>query len=486
MRLEFTLQHTQQMQQKLAPQLIHSIEILQLPLIELQERVQQELEENPTLERVEDERGTEETPEGEGGTETPAEETPPAPEPAEDFDKTFEEIESRQAEWEDYFNEFRPSRAGTAGEKDKKLEAMQNTAARPQTIQDHLFEQFNLVEMPQNVRTVGENIIYNIDRNGRLQFCLDEIVGSIGNSVTLADAEHALDIVQSLDPRGVAGRTTEECLLLQLEPEDPQYDFLGDLIRNHLEDIKKNRLPQIAKKTGRTLEEVKSAIETLSKINPFPGSTFESEGAQFIIPDVVVEEIDGEYIVTLEESFIPHLRVSRHYGNIIRDKTNDQDARNYIKKKILSAKWLIESIEQRQRTLYNVASEIVKSQNKFLDHGLSHLRPLKMQDVADALGIHVSTVSRAIAEKYMQTPRGIFPMKFFFSGAVKTAEGDESRVRVKQRVQEVMEQEDKANPLSDDEIADILMKQGIDIARRTVTKYRKALGVASSRQRRVY
>ncbi|MBI4616122.1 MAG: RNA polymerase factor sigma-54 [Planctomycetes bacterium] len=489
MRLEFAQIHDLRQVQKLAPQLIHSIEILQLPVLELQDRVQQELEENPTLERIEEQDERAEAPE-EGSAEAAKEEEPVAeatetPErSAEEFESTFEELESRQAEWDDYFNQFSVSRI--SGEKDKKLEAMQNTAAKPITLQDHLLDQFNLLEMPPRVRTVGENLIYNIDRNGRLQFSLEEIVQSIGSSVTAEDARDALELIQSLDPPGVGARTTEECLLLQLKTVEGDYEFLKELILHHLEDIKKNRLPQIARKTGRTLEEVKEAIEILSKLNPFPGAAFSTERAQFIIPDVIVEEIDGEYMLTLEESFIPHLRISNHYKSIVRDKSNDVEARKYIDKKIKAAKWLIDSIVQRQQTLYNVASELVNSQKAFLDHGLSHLRPLKMQDVADKLGIHVSTVSRAIAEKYMQTPRGIFPMKFFFSGAVKTQDGDESRVRVKQRVQEVIESEDRANPLSDDEIADKMKAQGIDIARRTVTKYRKALGIASSRQRREY
>jgi RNA polymerase sigma-54 factor len=232
---------------------------------------------------------------------------------------------------------------------------------------------------------------------------------------------------------------------------------------------------------------IDDAIKMIKTLNPKPGRLYSSAQVQYVIPDVIVENIDGRWEVRLEDTYIPRIHISKHYQDMLREQKDDPKVRAYIKKKIESAKWLIESIEQRQNTLFKIAREIVEYQTPFLEHGIDALRPLKMQFIADRVGVHVSTVSRAIADKYMQTPRGIFALKFFFTGGTTRADGEEkSIVAVKQKVRDIVGKEDKTHPLSDEEIAAKLKEEGLDIARRTVTKYRKQLGIPSSRQRRKY
>lgn len=474
MGMELSMGQHQRQELRLAPQLLQKVEILQLTTMELEGRIQAELDENPTLEVVDD------APDAasDGDSEDPREVTD------KELAAEFERLDALNDQWNDEAGSSRH----TAGEKDKKLEALENTAARGTTLQDHLFDQIHMMDIPLRVEEICHEIVYNIDNNGYLLFGYEDIQDTLPFEVSEAEFEEALGLVQTLDPPGVGARTIEECLLLQLDPANPQYNFLRVLIEHHLEDIKRNKLPQVSRRTGRSIEDIKDALGRLGGLNPRPGAIFSVEETHFVIPDVIVELHAGEYVVRVENQYVPQLRISRQYRKMFEMRGNDAQVRQFIKKKLDSAKLLIESIEQRQVTLYNVASEIVKRQKDFLDHGIKHLRPLKMQEVADACSIHVSTVSRAINKKYMQTPRGIFSMKHFFTGGLATTDGEaESQEAVKQLVKEVIDAEDKSKPLSDDEIMKILKeKHSIEIARRTVSKYRKALNIPSSRQRKEY
>jgi RNA polymerase sigma-54 factor len=477
MRLETSLQ--QRLEQRLAPQIIQSIEILQLAAIDLQELIKQELSENEVLEEVTD---ITESSKAQADQRAEAE--------TREIEQTFERLENLD-EWNDYSGPSRQYSGSEDGEeKDRKLEAMQNTASRPESLQDFLFKQFNLleIEMTPEVRGAAEQIIYNIDANGYLQYPLEELVENCGGKFTIEQAQEALGVVQSLEPRGIGGRSAQECLILQLDKDDPLYEKKKLLLERHLDDIWKNKLPKIARDTGDPIEAIKELVLSIAELNPRPGSEHIAEQTHYIKPDVIVEWVDGRYEVRLEDSFFPTLRISPRYRKLFESAKADAKVREYIKKKIESAKWLIESIQQRQNTLSKVCNAIIKYQTDFLDYGTHHLRPLKMQRIADEVGLHVSTVSRAIADKHMQTHRGILPIKFFFTGGTETADGnEESRTSVRQRVKEIIEKEDRSTPLSDDEIADKLQKElGLQIARRTVTKYRKALRIPSSRQRRVY
>jgi len=303
----------------------------------------------------------------------------------------------------------------------------------------------------------------------------------------MKEAGEALAVIQSLDPPGVGARDLKECLLLQLDPLDSDYELHRALIMNHLPDIQANRFPKIERETGRSMEDVKRGVATVCMLNPAPGGLYDNEIVPTVAPDVHVELIDGRYVIRLDERGLPRLRISGDYRDMLRGQPLDTDARQYLQKKMDSARWLIDSIQQRRRTILKVSREIVRAQRDFLDHGISHLKPLKMQEVADRIGMHVATVSRAIRQKYIQTPRGLFIMKFFFTGGTRSAEGGmEAWDAVKQRIKQIVDAEDKTHPLSDEEIMTKLAEKGVALARRTVTKYRKSLNIPSSRQRKMY
>jgi len=473
MKMEISLQPRLEQRLKLAPQIIQSIEILQLPIMALQERITQELEENPVLEVQEEQ------------------EELPQPEPVK-AEPEYEKLADLADNWQDFYQETRPFRSpfrGSSGDgdEDEKLEALQNTPAKPVTLQEHLLSQLGFLDLEPEIVELAENIIGNLDSNGYLEHPLEDIVKATEKDFTEEQAREALKVVQSLEPRGVGARDLAECLLLQLDPDDPEYETKKLLITTYLEDIEKNKLPQIARKIGKSIEDLKDLIAQIGTLNPKPGALYGAEPPPYIVPDVIVEKVNDDYEVTLQEHHLPSLYISPQYRRMLRDRNGNKDTKEWIRRKIESAKWLIESIEQRRSTLYRVAVKIVEKQRAFLDHGISHLKPLKMQDVADEIHVHISTVSRAIAHKYMQTPRGIFDMKFFFTGGLNKADGNvEAWDSVRQKLLEIIQKEDKRHPLSDKEIESRLKAQGIDIARRTVTKYREALNIPSSRKRKVY
>jgi RNA polymerase sigma-54 factor len=492
MRLEAALQARQEMRLKLAPQIIQSIEILQLPLLELRDRIDQELLENPVLEVG----AIEEGPEGEGEeaageeaedlepVEALTEEPETEPEPLEEED--YEAIEEiiRQAEGSyDYY----ARRGSSSGEVDGKRAAIENSPAPDISLEEHLDRQLALFELAPPIREVCENIVANLDWRGYLEYPLEEIVASMETEVTLEQAEEALRVVQGLEPPGVGSRSIEECLLLQLDERREDYEFLTRLIREHFEDVLKNRWPKVVKAMGCTMDELKGAVEEIGRLNPIPGALFGEEAAPHVLPDLSIEWVDGEFRVMLEDASLPSLRICAYYARRLQQKDLDAKTEQYLKEKLQSARWLIDAIQQRRSTLYNIASAIVDVQHGFLEKGPMHLKPLKMQDIADEVGVHVSTVSRAIAGKYVQTPRGIYSLKHFFTGGVEKENGEmESWEVVRQKLQQVIDEEDKSDPLSDEQIAAELGKQGIEIARRTVSKYRKVLGVPSSRRRKEY
>jgi RNA polymerase sigma-54 factor len=490
MRLDISQSQRMGQVMVLAPRMIQSMEILQLPIMALQERIEQELQENPALER----------------SETPGDEEPTAEEIQAEKDdlrdpgtkelvidetngneQDFDRLEALSRDWSDHFNEeHRPSRSGMDEEGDKKHDAMQNMASRPQSLQDYLDDQIAFLEASkQQVRFI-RYLISNIDENGRLVTPLDELARSFDEPLTLAQAEEALHLLQKLDPPGVGARDTRECLLLQLTPETPHRDAVRSLILNHLEDIQHNRLPAIQKRTGFDLNLIKEAIEVLRHLNPWPGSQFTSDNIPYVVPDIIVERTEeGEYTVRLVDDWIPRVYISRHCMELYRDKGADPKAKEYLKRKIQSAQWLLESIEQRRNTLEKVTKAIIKHQRAFLEQGPEHIEPLKMQQIADQVGVHVTTVSRAVDDKWVQTPRGIFPLKRFFGGGTQTATGEEvAWETIKQKLLEIIGNEDKSNPLSDEDLVNKLSDAGYPVARRTVTKYRKMLKIPSSRQRK--
>jgi len=487
MRLSIGLEQRQVQKQILAPRMIQSMEILQLPLQALEERIEQEMNENPLLE-VNDKDSS--LPEEREEREDPDAPTSEEKELVVDDKSTaddFERLESLDREVPDYFDE-RPTRsqAGLQEEGERKLDAMANVADRHVSLQQFLERQICELDLKPEVQRLAMRIITALDSNGYLPNSLTDLLPPGASEELIAQAEEALAVVQQLEPLGVGARDLRECLLLQLQPDMPHYEELRKLINDHLQDMGENRLPLVQRKTGFNIEQINAAWEQLRHLNPKPGAAFSQSMVPTVTPDVFVErQDDGAYRVYMEDGNVPQLRISRYYRQRLQSPDATPEEKEFIKRKINAAQWLIDSINQRRNTLTRVAQSIVEHQKRFLDEGPEFIEPLKMQQVADQVGVHVTTVSRAVDDKWMQTPRGIFPLRGFFVGGTTSADGEEvawDAVRVK--LQEIIDHEDKTKPYSDEDLVDKLAEHGLTVARRTVTKYRKKMGIPSSRQRR--
>jgi RNA polymerase sigma-54 factor len=483
MRLSFGQEMRLAQKQVLAPRMIQSMEILQLPILALQERIDQELQENPALELQETDPDL--PTEMQESADSGDEERELVIDEANGEDD-FERLLNMDEEWPDHFQEnSRPSSNRISDEADRKHDAMANMAARPQSLQDYLHDQLSWLDLSAGLRDMADRIIYNLDSNGYLQSGLQDLLGADATDEDLRQIKEALLLVQGLDPPGIAAHDLRECLLLQLKPGMQYYEQLQTLISKHLEDLEQNRMPIIVKKTGYSIDVIQDVLAELKKLNPKPGAEYNDSFAPTVTPDVFVEPREGGgYEVRLEDGRTPRLFVRPDFRQMLRAGAN-AETREYIKRKLNSAQWLIESIEQRRSTLTKVSQAIVDHQTEFLDKGPEAIEPLKMQQIADKVGVHVTTVSRAVDDKWIQTPRGVFPLKRFFCGGTVSADGDEvawDTVRLK--LQEIVDGEDKSHPLSDDQLVTELAKHGITVARRTVTKYRKAMNIPSSRQRR--
>ncbi|MBX3415314.1 MAG: RNA polymerase factor sigma-54 [Pirellulales bacterium] len=486
MRLSFGQELRLVQKQILAPRMIQSMEILQLPIMALEERIDQELQENPLLELREEDP---DLPDEGGDFENPDAPTTEERELVVDETKNneadFERLLEMDREFPDHFEDRpRVSSGRMEEEGDRKHDAMANMASRPQSLQDYLCDQLAWFNLDAHTRDLAERIIYALDGNGYLHTRLEELLDPTADESEVALAQQALAVVQKLDPPGVGARDLRECLLLQVQPGMPFAEQLRTLISSHLEDLEHNRLPVIERKTGYSLDMIRRTVEQLRTLNPKPGASFESAHVPTVTPDVFIDQVEGgRYQVRLEEGNTPNLFIAPYYRQML--MSGDPEAREYIKRKINSAQWLIDSIEQRRNTLTKVAQAIVDHQTEFLNKGPEFIEPLKMQQIADKVGVHVTTVSRAVDDKWVQTPRGIFPLKRFFGGGTTSASGEEvawDTVRLK--LQEIIDHEDKQNPLSDDDLVGELAKHGLTVARRTVTKYRKAMKIPSSRQRK--
>ncbi|HTQ39841.1 MAG TPA: RNA polymerase factor sigma-54 [Pirellulales bacterium] len=489
MRLSFGQELRMVQKQILAPRMIQSMEILQLPILALQERIDQEMQENEALElqELDPDLPEEQAAEQENPDAPTVEERELVVDEKKNNEDDFERLLQLDEEWPDHFEErSRPSASRMEEEGERKHDAMANAVDRPESLNDYLHHQLSWFEIDPTVRQWCDRIIYNLDANGYLQGRLEDFLEPDAPPAQLELARQALSIVQKLDPPGVGARDLKECLLLQLVPGMEKYEQLKTLISNHLEDLEHNRLPQIERKTGYSLELIKETLEHLRHLNPKPGAAFTSTYVQPVEPDVFVElGENGKYKIRLEDGRTPNLFISPYYRKLLLSPDTDEKTREYIKRKINAAQWLIESIEQRRNTLTRVSQAIVDHQTEFLNKGPEAIEPLKMQQIADKVGVHVTTVSRAVDDKWIQTPRGIFPLKRFFVGGTVSAAGEEvAWDTVRMKLQEIIDKEDKANPLSDDDLVSELGKHGLTVARRTVTKYRKAMNIPSSRQRR--
>ena len=487
MRLSFGLEQRLAQKQILAPRMIQSMEILQLNIQALEARIDEEMGENPCLEKNEvDPAAPEERVERDNPNE-PTESERELVVDDKSSEQDFERLLELDRQVPDYFDESpRKSSNRMEQEASRQHDALANIVTRATTLQDALDLQLCDMEIDEAVESIARRIISSLDSNGYFIASLEDLLPPDASEEERRKAHEALEVVQSLEPCGVGARNLRECLLMQLTPDMLFYDELKTLISGHLDDLKENRLPQIQRKTGYSIEQIQETWAELRKLNPKPGAIYQTTVNQTITPDVFLDENEnGKLVVRLEDARLPRLRISNYYRQRLMSGDATAEEREFIKRKINAAQWLIESIEQRRSTLTRVSQAIVDHQEKYVRQGPEFIEPLKMQQIADKVGVHVTTVSRAVDDKYIQTPRGILPLREFFVGGTKSADGDDvawDAIRIK--LQEIVDNEDKAKPLSDDALVSELDKHGLKVARRTVTKYRKKMGIPSSRQRR--
>jgi RNA polymerase sigma-54 factor len=504
MKLEMSREMRMEQRMKLAPHMIQSMEILQLPILALQERIEQELNNNPVLELAEPSN----IEQGESAGEQSPEET------AErdlvvgtdnNMARDFERLDGLDDEYKDYMEQ-----AGSwhfrirSDEPDKKLEAIKNTAAPSQSLHDYLMEQWRLVEAKEPVKIAGERIIDYIDDRGYLTVRLEQLHNKDKNDFTVDDLNEALGLVQKLEPAGIGARDLKECLLIQMAQSseegprfaqgsqngNPDMSFESRLIAEHMDELLENRLPEIAKKMDCDIETINRAIEHMSKLDTSPGLQIGQDRNHAITPDVIVESLEnsGQYSVRLADSNLPVLRINAYYAKMAKDGRISEKTKKFLQNNMRSAQWIMEAIEQRKHTLLRVAKTVVKYQKDFFDKGQLYLHPLPMSKVADDVGVHLATVSRAVSGKYIQCSWGILPLRKFFCGGREDVNGrTRSWEAIRGKLQEIIDEEDKSKPLSDDKIVEKLTKAGINnLARRTVAKYRKILNIPAARFRKKY
>jgi RNA polymerase sigma-54 factor len=488
------------LQQVLAPQLQQSLALLQAPTLELKALVEQELQQNPLLEEVvAEEQDQADKPEREGDTAllTQADPTePPADvnfdpatekptnEPVDDFQAEFERLTQLDQEWRDHFAETNiPMRASP--EEEEKRQFMFDSLASGTSLQEHLLEQVRLSEVTDEQRPIADMIIGNIDDYGYLKATLEEM--SLSTGIPAADIEYVLKIIQTFHPAGVAARDLRECLLLQLERQGKQNTSEFRIVRDFMEALGKRRIPEIARGLGEDVVDVQKALSRVGQLEPRPGRAFLPDNDQYVLPEVFVSKSGEEFVVSTNNEQIPHLRISNTYKDLMAQADSSSEVRDYIREKIRAGKFLIKSLHQRQQTILNIAKEIVHRQRDFMERGVAFLKPLTMVQVAEVVGVHETTVSRAVSGKYMQTPQGVFEMKYFFTSGIQTATGEGmSNTSVKDMIADIFKAEDAAKPLSDQEVVLMLSERGIVIARRTVAKYRSELNILPSNLRKVY
>ena len=477
MALEMRQQLKMTQQLVMTPQLQQAIKLLQLTRLELQDVVRQELEENPLLEEAQEAEELSETEllelvESEGSPETPLE--------------SFNEVEAGDEtlrDWDSYLDGYTYS-SGEQYRDDEDRPSFENLLTRRGTLTDHLLWQLHMGHFSEVEVCIGEEIIGNIDEDGYLRASLDEIAAACSSDEDAVAG--VLSRVQEFDPCGIAARSAQECLLIQARFMGMQGSLVEKILQDHLKDLETRKYKQIARDLGVDFNQVLMAAKIIGGFDPKPGSMYSSEDVHYISADIFVYKVGDEYLVMLNDEGLPNLRVSPYYAEARSSGKVDAGAEEYISDKVRSAVWLIKSIQQRQRTIYKVAKSITRFQRDFLDRGIDFLRPLVLRDVADDIGMHESTISRVTTNKYMQTPQGLFELKYFFNSGLSTSEGDfVASESVKNRIREIIEKEDTHKPLSDQKIADMLSGETVNIARRTVTKYREILklGCASERKR---
>jgi RNA polymerase sigma-54 factor len=487
--------------QVLAPQLQQSLALLQAPTLELQNLVRQEMEQNPLLEEIPETDLQQDKPATDAEGETPPSapdlaEPPadtqfdpatekPSSEPVDEFQAEFEKLQQLDQDWRDNFAATNaPLRSSQ--EDEEKREFMFNSLVSQTSLQENLLEQVRLSELNNGQVSIAELIIGNIDDHGYLKASVDEL--AMTTNLEPEKIEGVLKTIQTFHPTGVGARDLRECLLLQLERRKQTHTLEYKIIHQCFDALSKRRIPEIARVLDRDIDDIQDALKRIALLDPRPGREFLPDNDLYVVPEVFVTKgDDGEFIVTTNNDHIPHLRISNHYKDLMARAESDAEVRNYVREKIRAGKFLIKSLHQRQSTLLNIGKEIVHRQRDFMEKGSACLKPLTMVQVAEVVGVHETTVSRAVAGKYMQTPQGLYEMKYFFTSGLQTADGASmANTSVKEIIEEIFQKEDGTKPLSDQEVVKMLQDKGINIARRTVAKYRGELGILPSNLRRVY
>ncbi len=494
----------------LAPQLQQSLALLQAPTLELKALVEQELQQNPVLEEVsspEPELGDRLAADGEEADEPTGQSEPSAESTGtgdttvlndttllrngesndtatDDFQAEFDRLVQLDQEWRDHFAQANiPIRQ--SAEDEEKRQFMFDSLAAGTTLAQVLMDQVRETDLNEEQRHIAELVIGNIDDYGYLKSTPQEIAATA--NLPEEKISEVLNVIQTFDPPGVGALDLRECLVLQLQRAGRQDSLEYRIVRDFMDALGKRRIPEIARGTGHTVEEVQDALGRIGRLEPRPGRAFLPDTDHYVLPEVFVQKVGSDFVVTTNDEHIPHLRISNIYKDLMSQGENTAEVKNYIREKIRAGKFLIKSLHQRQQTILNIAKEIVKRQRDFMEKGVAYLRPMTMAQVAEVVGVHETTVSRAVSAKYMQTPQGVFEMKFFFTAGLQTATGDGvSNTSVKDMIAEIFRNEEPTKPLSDQEVVKMLGDKGITIARRTVAKYRSELNILPSNLRKVY
>ncbi|NOY74698.1 MAG: RNA polymerase factor sigma-54 [Kiritimatiellaeota bacterium] len=465
----------------MAPQQIQSLEVLLASIQELQMKISQELSENPTLEQVSP--GNEEL-SGDILSNTESVQKNETPEERrENDDDGMAELARLADSWRGG-DQNGPTTAFSA-EAAEKRQYLFDSLTVEQSLQEYLSEQLRFLDIDDKTAELAELVIGSIDDSGYLRSITADLATVSG--VSLEEMERVVRLVQTFDPPGICARDIKECLLLQLEHRGLKKTSLHALVRNHLDDVAANRLPLVAKRMKVTMDELREMLDALKHFNPHPGAHLAPDSPQFITPEATIVENEDGYTVVPNKSHIPKLRLSQQYLKILEDPTTPPDVKEYIREKLNKSKALMKSLDQRQSTIMRISEVILDTQHDFFEHGIEHLKPLTMQQVADRLGIHETTVSRAIANKHIQSPRGLFEYKFFFSSGYQSDSGEEvSNRSVMEKIKDIIALEDPKKPHSDQKISDMLKKLGLNVARRTVAKYRESMRIPTSNLRKEF
>ena len=465
---------------RINPRLYQAMDLLYMPLLDLQQHLKQELVANPFLEMVE-----------------------PVEESLDEADNNDTQEDENEVDWEDILLDG--FETGGRREEYEEREYFEPTAVATRDLYDHLHDQISLLRLEPRQIIIAEEIVGNIDDSGFLTCALEQVVDSLNRLLngeegegsrspeleeippfTLEEVEDVLRTIQGLDPAGIGARDLRECLLLQLNDAPLENGLVYDIVDKHFEQLVNHRWAEISKELGVSPRDVQTAADEIAKLDPKPGLQYSGGEGNYIIADLVVEKIDNDYIVFHNDTALPRLRLSRSYREVAQDKAKFKgENKEFISNKLNNANWMLQAIEQRRQTMLKVMNFIVNRQRDFFEEGIEHLKPLTLREVAEVINMHESTVSRVTNQKYVQTPRGVFPLKFFFSSGLSTDSGEDVSARgIKARIQKLVSDEDPKKPLTDQAIVDILKREGINIARRTVAKYRDQLGILSARMRK--